>query len=196
MFHIYFWTVFWKKESLHHFQIFAMLRSEENGVCQHLTKKEFQGYDVDLSGGLVVQYFCNCTKCTQQQIDLDWAEPALCNCGDARTPMAPFKTCTNSRRRAHLLFFKPTVATIVDRWSSYKRASRSVKKDFNYGSGWRLVGLGTPGEGLPPSQRRLWEDRNALRFLSSRHHHTTSDLMKLLWDRSLIDIFPGDCSYA
>ena len=39
MFHIYFWTVFWKKESLHHFQIFAMLRSEENGVCQHLTKK-------------------------------------------------------------------------------------------------------------------------------------------------------------
>ena len=30
----------------------------------------------------------------------------------------------------------------------------------------------------------------------ARHHHTTSDLMKLLWDRSLIDIFPGDCMYA
>ena len=30
----------------------------------------------------------------------------------------------------------------------------------------------------------------------ARHHHTTSDLMKLLWDRSLIDIFPGDCKYA
>ena len=27
----------------------------------------------------------------------------------------------------------------------------------------------------------------------ARHHHTTSDLMKLLWDRSVIDIFPGDC---
>ena len=30
----------------------------------------------------------------------------------------------------------------------------------------------------------------------ARHHHTTSDLMKLFWDRSLIDIFPGDCKYA
>ena len=30
----------------------------------------------------------------------------------------------------------------------------------------------------------------------ARHHHTTSDLMKLLWDRSVIDIFPGDCMYA
>ena len=60
-----------KKESLHHFQIFVMLWSQENGVCQHLTKKEFPGNDVDLSGGLVVQYFCNCAKCTQQQIDLN-----------------------------------------------------------------------------------------------------------------------------
>ena len=30
----------------------------------------------------------------------------------------------------------------------------------------------------------------------ARHHHTTSDLMKLLWDHSLIDVFPGDCMYA
>ena len=30
----------------------------------------------------------------------------------------------------------------------------------------------------------------------ARHHHTTSDLMKLLWDHSLIDVFPGDCKYA
>ena len=77
-----------------------------------------------------------------------------------------------------------------DQW---KRTSITAQ-----GGAWWDLGL--PGRGslppLLPSQRRLWEDRNALRFLSSPTSSTTSDLMKLLWDRSLIDIFPGDCKYA
>ena len=192
---------YYEKESLHYFQIFVMLRSQENGVCQHLTKKEFPGNDVDLSGGLVVQYFCNCAKCTQQQIDLDWAKPALCNCGDARTPMAPLKTCTHSRRRAHLLFFKPDAVTkplqiyeVLPKEHQHQWKRTSIKAQ---GGAWWDLGL--PGRGsLPCSPPSAACGKIATRCASSRarHHHTTSDLMKLLWDRSLIDIFPGDCMYA
>ena len=146
---------------------------------------------------------CNTSAIVQSAHNnkLTWIErsPLCATMWGARTPMAPPKTCTNSRRRAHLLFFKPTAVTRSLKFfqKSIKISEKGLQLRLRVAPGgtWDSRG-GAPS--LPCSPPTAACGKIATRCASSgaRHHHTTSDLMKLLWDHSLIDIFPGDCMYA